>query len=67
MPVIGQIASVDAALSDTPGLVLSDPHGDGWMARIALADLDDRGAGGRDQGAAAAGRRSHRVGAVSSA
>lgn len=44
MPVIGQIESVNAALSDTPGLVLSDPHGEGWIVRIALADLDEAAA-----------------------
>jgi glycine cleavage system H protein len=44
MPVIGQIESVNPGLSATPGVVLSDPHGAGWIVRIALADLDEAAA-----------------------
>jgi glycine cleavage system H protein len=44
MPVIGQIESVNGALSSTPGLILSGPHDAGWIVRIALADLDEAAA-----------------------
>jgi glycine cleavage system H protein len=44
LPVGGEILAVNDALEDAPELVNSDPYGDGWFVRIALADpaeLDD--------------------------
>ena len=34
MPVSGTIASVNAALSASPGLVNTDPSGEGWMVEV---------------------------------
>jgi glycine cleavage system H protein len=37
-PVSGEIVAVNDALSDTPETVNADPHGEGWMVKIKLAD-----------------------------
>ncbi len=37
-PVSGQVVEVNAALSDSPGLVNEDPSGKGWFLKIKLAD-----------------------------
>ncbi len=37
-PVDGEIVEVNAALEDEPGLVNSDPYGDGWMLKIKVDD-----------------------------
>ena len=48
-PVGGVVAEVNAALTDHPELVNSDPYGDGWMLRLESASddggdlLDDAG------------------------
>lgn len=34
-PVSGTVEAVNPRLEDEPGLVNSDPYGDGWMVRIA--------------------------------
>jgi len=34
----GEIAEVNAALESSPGLINSDPYGDGWVARLRPAD-----------------------------
>lgn len=39
-PVRGTIAAVNAALETTPELVHRDPYGEGWLARVQLADFD---------------------------
>jgi glycine cleavage system H protein len=36
-PVSGSVAAVNEALRDRPELVNSDPYGDGWMFRVAIA------------------------------
>ncbi len=38
-PVAGEIAEVNAALADNPGLINTDPYGAGWLIRIKGADL----------------------------
>lgn len=43
-PVSGEVLEVNQALEDDPALVNSDPYGEGWMIRVAVADpseLDD--------------------------
>jgi glycine cleavage system H protein len=48
-PVGGVVAAVNAALTDHPELVNSDPYGEGWMLRLESASddggdlLDDAG------------------------
>lgn len=37
-PVSGKVAEANAALEDAPETVNSDPHGEGWMAKVELSD-----------------------------
>jgi glycine cleavage system H protein len=39
-PVTGEISEVNSALESSPGLINSDPYGDGWVARLRPADWD---------------------------
>ena len=34
----GEITEVNEALSDDPGLINSDPYGDGWLVRVRISD-----------------------------
>jgi glycine cleavage system H protein len=38
-PVTGLVVAVNALLEDQPELVHGDPYGDGWLARVKLADF----------------------------
>ncbi|MEV6896433.1 glycine cleavage system protein GcvH [Amycolatopsis sp. NPDC051372] len=37
-PVDGEIVAVNAAVSDSPELINSDPYGEGWLVEIRLTD-----------------------------
>jgi glycine cleavage system H protein len=37
-PVSGEVAEVNEALRDAPELLNADPYGEGWIARVTLAD-----------------------------
>jgi glycine cleavage system H protein len=37
-PVSGEVVEVNQAVVDAPELVNEDPYGDGWLARVRLAD-----------------------------
>ena len=37
-PLSGEVTEVNQALSGTPELLNSDPFGEGWIARLTLAD-----------------------------
>lgn len=37
-PVSGQVLEVNAALGDAPQTLNKDPHGQGWLCRVRLAD-----------------------------
>jgi glycine cleavage system H protein len=37
-PVSGEVAEVNDTLRDTPELMNSDPFGEGWIAKVKLAD-----------------------------
>ena len=37
-PVSGEVAEVNEALRESPELLNADPFGEGWIARIGLAD-----------------------------
>ncbi len=37
--VSGQVVEVNRRLADEPGLVNSDPFGEGWMIRVQVSDL----------------------------
>ena len=38
--VSGEVVQINPRLDDTPELVHRDPYGDGWIARLALRDLE---------------------------
>lgn len=38
MPVDAKIVAVNEALRDNPGLINSDPYGEGWLVEIELSD-----------------------------
>jgi glycine cleavage system H protein len=38
IPIAGEIAAINAALSDTPDVVNADPYGAGWMIHIKPSD-----------------------------
>jgi glycine cleavage system H protein len=40
-PVNGEVTEVNEALNDDPGLVNSDPMGNGWFFKITIADPPD--------------------------
>ena len=39
-PVEGQVVAINAALVANPGLLNSDPYGEGWIARLAPENWD---------------------------
>jgi glycine cleavage system H protein len=40
-PVSGEVVDVNEALRDTPELLNSDPFGEGWIARVVMADRSE--------------------------
>jgi len=40
-PVTGEIVAVNDSLSDSPETVNADPHGEGWMIKVKLADASE--------------------------
>jgi len=40
-PVSGTVTSINTDLEDSPSLVNDDPHHDGWLVEIDLADPDE--------------------------
>jgi glycine cleavage system H protein len=40
-PVAGEIVAVNSALADQPGIVNSDPEGEGWFVRLKVANAAD--------------------------
>jgi glycine cleavage system H protein len=41
-PVAGEVVAVNDKLDREPGVVNSDPYGDGWMVRMRLRNAADR-------------------------
>jgi len=37
-PLTGEVTQINQALEDAPETVNSDPHGEGWMIRMAIGD-----------------------------
>jgi len=37
-PVSGEVVEVNAALSDNPSLINTDPYGAGWIFKVKIAD-----------------------------
>ena len=42
-PVSGEVLEVNSALGDEPQKVNRDPHGEGWICRVSLADSGEVG------------------------
>jgi glycine cleavage system H protein len=42
-PVAGEIVEVNGALESDPGVVNRDPYGEGWMAKVRVANPDALG------------------------
>jgi glycine cleavage system H protein len=40
-PLSGEIIEVNEALTSSPGMVNSDPYGEGWLFRIKASQLDE--------------------------
>ena len=40
-PVSGSVTEVNEELSDDPEKINADPYGDGWIVKIAVAELDE--------------------------
>ena len=40
-PVAGEIVAVNEALDDDPGLVNTDPYGEGWMVKLRVEDASE--------------------------
>jgi glycine cleavage system H protein len=40
-PVTGEVVAINDALDGSPGLVNSDPYGEGWMVRIRMSDSSE--------------------------
>lgn len=38
MPISGEVVEVNEALGESPGLVNSDPYGDGWLIKVKPDD-----------------------------
>ncbi|MEJ2734526.1 MAG: glycine cleavage system protein GcvH [Anaerolineae bacterium] len=41
MPVSGEILEINEELEDSPELVNSDPYGEAWFVRVAMANPDE--------------------------
>jgi glycine cleavage system H protein len=40
-PISGEVVAANQAVVDTPELVNSDPHGDGWLLEVRLTDASE--------------------------
>jgi len=40
-PISGEVREVNEALRDSPELLNSDPFGEGWIAKVSLADTSE--------------------------
>ena len=38
MPLSGEVLEFNSKLEDTPEVINSDPHGEGWMIKIKMSD-----------------------------
>ena len=39
MPVSGKVTEINESLEDSPELLNSEPHGDGWLLKIEMSDM----------------------------
>jgi glycine cleavage system H protein len=40
-PVTGEVIAVNEDLEDDPGIINTDPYGDGWLFQVSLTDLEE--------------------------
>jgi glycine cleavage system H protein len=40
-PVTGEVTEVNSAVDTNPGLINSDPYGEGWLFKAAVRDVGD--------------------------
>ena len=40
-PISGELIDVNEKVGDTPELLNEDPHGEGWLVRLRMADADE--------------------------
>lgn len=40
-PVTGEVTSINEAATDNPGLLNSDPYGDGWLFEVKVTELGE--------------------------
>src|ERR1017187_1787902 len=40
-PVSGEITEINESLADAPEKLNTDPHGDAWLVKIRLSDLEE--------------------------
>lgn len=40
-PVTGEVIAINEDLEDDPGMINSDPYGDGWLFQVALSDVEE--------------------------
>jgi len=43
-PLSGEIIETNSALGDSPEAINEDPYGEGWMVKIRLSDVSEKGA-----------------------
>ncbi|GAB5557816.1 MAG: glycine cleavage system protein GcvH [Schleiferiaceae bacterium] len=43
LPLSGEVTEFNEALADAPEVVNSDPYGEGWMIKLAIANQDEVG------------------------
>ena len=41
-PISGKVISINEALEDTPDLVNTDPHGEGWLIRMEPSKIEEK-------------------------
>ena len=42
-PVSGKVVAINEKLNDEPGTINTDPHGEGWIIKVQLADAAELG------------------------
>jgi glycine cleavage system H protein len=42
-PISGKVTAVNEKLNDEPGVINSDPHGEGWIMKVEMSDPADLG------------------------
>ncbi len=41
LPMAGEVLELNSALEDNPGLVNSDPYGEGWIIKLKISNADE--------------------------